>query len=136
MARRHASTEEEAEINITPMLDMVFILLIFFIVTSSFVRLPGVSVNKPSAVTAKQLNSSILIGITEGGQIWMNKQHVSLDQVPALVEAARAQAPNGDVVIITDKDAPTGAVLKVMGQATLGGATNIAIAAEQPAEGG
>lgn len=136
MARRHVNAEEEAEINITPMLDMVFILLIFFIVTSSFVRLPGVTVSEPKAVTIKQLNSSILIGITESGQVWMNKQHISLDQIPGMVEAARAQAPNGEVVIVTDENAPTGIVVKVMGQATLGGATRIAIAAKPPSQGG
>ncbi len=136
MARRHASSDEEAEINITPMLDMVFILLIFFIVTSSFVRLPGVTVAQPTAVTSGTLNSSILIGITESGQIWMNKQRIDLDRVQGMVEAARAQAPNGNVVIITDRDAPTGVMVKVMGQAQQGGATNIAIAAEQPSQGG
>lgn len=135
MARRHASSEDEAEINITPMLDMVFILLIFFIVTSSFVRLPGVSVRKPSAETAKQLSSSILIGITADGQIWMNKQHISLDQIPAMVQAARSQAPTGEVVLLTDKDAPTGVVVNVMGQASQGGATSIAIAAVKPSQG-
>ena len=137
MARRHAATQEEAEINITPMLDMTFILLIFFIVTTSFVRPPGVDVTEPSAVTAQKLNSSILIAVTASGQIWMNKQKVTLDQIPDLVEATRAQAPNGDVVIISDENAETGLIIKVMGQAKLGGASNIALAAtQQQANGG
>ena len=131
MARRHASNAEEAEINITPMLDMTFILLIFFIVTTSFVRPPGVSVNRPPAVTARALHSSILIAVTPSGQIWMNKQKIKLDQVPGLVESARAQAPQGNVVIIADDKAPSGLVVKLMGQAKLGGATSIALAAKQ-----
>lgn len=131
MARRHASNAEEAEINITPMLDMTFILLIFFIVTTSFVRTPGVEVNRPPAVTAKILHSSVLIAVTPSGQIWMNKQKVTLDQVPGLVETALAQAPQGNVVILADSKAPSGLVVKLMGQAKTGGATSIALAAEQ-----
>ena len=136
MARRHATQEEEAEINITPMLDMTFILLIFFIVTTSFVRPPGVEVNKPPAVTAQQLHSSILLAVTPSGQIWMNKQKVSLDQVPGMVESALAQAPQGNVVIIADSDAPSGMVVRLMGQVKLGGATSIALAAKQVENGG
>jgi len=129
MARRHATTEEEAEINITPMLDMTFILLIFFIVTTSFVRPPGVEVNKPPAVTAESMHSNILLAVTPSGQIWMNKQKITLDQVPGLVESARAQAPQGNVVIIVDQDAPSGMVVRLMGQVKLGGATSIALGA-------
>jgi biopolymer transport protein ExbD len=134
--RQHATSEEEAEINITPMLDMTFILLIFFIVTTSFVRPPGVDVSLPEAVTANIMNSSILIGVTASGQVWMNKQQVKLDQIQGLVEEARSQAPKGDVVIIADKSANTGLVVKVMAQAKLGGAENIALAAEQEQSGG
>lgn len=136
MARRHSSDQEQAEINITPMLDMTFILLIFFIVTTSFVRPTGASVQQPTAVTAKRLHSSILIGLTASGQIWMNKQKISVGQVQGKVEAARGQTPNGDVVIIADKDANTGLLVKIMNQAKLGGAQQIAIAAKQPQGGG
>ena len=131
MARRHSTNVEEAAIDMTPMLDMIFILLIFFIVTTSFVRPPGVQVNRPSAVSARILHSSILIAVNASGQIWMNKQKIRLDQVPGLVEAARAQAPKGDVVIIADKNALSGVVVKLMGQAKLGGATSIALAAKK-----
>jgi biopolymer transport protein ExbD len=131
MARRHARTQDEAEINITPMLDMVFILLIFFIVTSSFVRLPGVKVAQPSALTAARLNANTLIGVTASGQIWINKDKIGLDQVQPLVKSALAQAPNGNVVIVTDKNAPTGLVVKVMGRAKRAGASHIAIAAKE-----
>jgi len=136
MARRHATQEEEAEINITPMLDMTFILLIFFIVTTSFVRPPGVQVSQPTAVTAQTLHSSILIGVTSSGQVWMNKQKVKLERVQGLVEQGLSQAPKGDVVIIADKGAPTGLVIQVMNQAKLGGASQIAIAAHKGSSGG
>ncbi|MGH8127470.1 MAG: ExbD/TolR family protein [Gammaproteobacteria bacterium] len=131
MATRHATDTEEAEINITPMLDMTFILLIFFIVTTSFVRPPGIQVNRPPAVTAQRLHSSILIGLSPSGQIWMNKEKIPLDRVSGMVESALAQAPKGNVVIIADEDAPSGMVVKLMGQAKLGGATSIALAAKQ-----
>ncbi|MGH8272650.1 MAG: ExbD/TolR family protein [Gammaproteobacteria bacterium] len=131
MARQHGRTQEEAEINITPMLDMVFILLIFFIVTSSFVRLPGAKVTRPTAMTAARLNASTLLAVTASGQIWINKKKISLDQVQGLVKSSLAQAPNGNVVIIADKHAPTGLVVKVMGQAKQAGASNIAIAAKE-----
>lgn len=136
MARRHARTQEEAEINITPMLDMVFILLIFFIVTSSFVRLPGANVTQPTALTARRLNASTLVAVTASGQIWYNKKQIGLDQVEGVVHAALAQAPNGNVVIITDKSASTGLVVKVMGQAKRAGGKNIAIAAKESSGGG
>jgi biopolymer transport protein ExbD len=136
MARRHARTQEEAEINITPMLDMVFILLIFFIVTSSFVRLPGVTVAQPTAATAKRLNSNTLIGVTASGQIWIAKKKIGLDQVEGQVKSSLSQAPSGNVVIVTDKNAPTGLVVKVMGQAKRAGAKNIAIAAKESSETG
>lgn len=136
MAKRHSTSEEEAEINITPMLDMTFILLIFFIVTTSFVRPPGVDVSLPTAMTASTMNSSILIGVTASGQIWMNKQQVKLDQIQGQVEEARSQAPNGNVVIIADRHASTDTVVKVMAQAKLGGAQQIALAAEQGNSGG
>lgn len=136
MARRRASEDEEAAIDVTPMLDMIFILLIFFIVTSSFVQLPGVEVNEPQAMTAEQLSSSILIGVTASGQVWMSKEQIQILQVRGRVQAALAQAPNGNVVIVTDRNAPTGVVVQVMGQAKAAGASRIAIAAKGPASRG
>lgn len=136
MARRHATQEGEAELDITSMLDMIFILLIFFIVTTSFVRPPGAVVERPKAVTAHVLRSSILIAVTSSGQVWMNKEQVKLNQIPGLVEAARAQAPQGNVVIIADRRASTGLVVKVMGEAKLGGASQVSLAAKIKSAGG
>ena len=90
MARRHATREEETEINITPMLDIVFIMLIFFIVTTSFIRETGIDPQRPEAITAaRQDRGNILIGISVTGQIWMDKKPVELGAVRQMVEQAR-----------------------------------------------
>ena len=126
MARRHATTEEETEINITPMLDIVFIMLIFFIVTTSFIKETGIDPNRPEAITAaKQERGNILIG-----EIWMNKRPVELSSVRQLVEQARAESPESTVVIVADEEAETGVVIDLMDQVRLGGVTNISVAAE------
>ncbi len=131
MARRHATAEEETEINITPMLDIVFIMLIFFIVTTSFIKDPGLEVNRPEADTAisKQLGN-ILIAISDTGQIWMDKKRVELPGVRGEVERARLESPESSVIVIADKDAPTGAVIDVMDQIRMAGVKSMAVAAQ------
>ncbi len=134
MARRHSAVEEDTEINITPMLDIVFIMLIFFIVTTSFIKETGVEVNKPEATTAiPKLRGNIMIAITASDQIWMDKRHVQLGQIRAMVESALAENPEGTVIVITDKEASTGVLIDLMDQVRLGGVANIAIAAEEGA---
>ncbi len=131
MARRHATADEETEINITPMLDIVFIMLIFFIVTTSFIKDPGLEVNRPEAETAisKQLGN-ILIAISDTGQIWMDKKRVELPGVRGEVERARLESPESSVIVIADKDAPTGAVIDVMDQIRMAGVKSMAVAAQ------
>ncbi len=134
MARRHSAVEEETEINITPMLDIVFIMLIFFIVTTSFIKETGVEVNKPEATTAiPKLRGNIMIAITASDQIWMDKRPVQLGQIRAMVESALAENPEGTVIVITDKEASTGVLIDLMDQVRLGGVANIAVAAEEGA---
>ena len=130
MARRHKKTREQTEINITPMLDVVFIMLIFFIVTTSFVKETGIEVNRPSAESAeKKDRGNILIGIRESGSIHMNKQEIDLRAVRANVERALAENPEGQVVIVADKGSKTGILIEVMDQARLAGAV-VSVAAE------
>lgn len=130
MARRHKKPREQSEINITPMLDVVFIMLIFFIVTTSFVKETGIEVNRPSAESAeKKDRGNILIGIRETGSIHMNKQEIDLRAVRANVERALAENPEGQVVIVADKGSKTGILIEVMDQARLAGAV-VSIAAE------
>jgi biopolymer transport protein ExbD len=132
--RMQRSDEEESEINITPMLDVVFILLIFFIVTASFVKEAGIDVNRPSAMTAvKKERASILVAITEDGQIWIDKRVVDPRAVRANIERLHAENPQGGVVIQADKNSKNGLLVQVMDAAQLAGITNVSIAAEQGA---
>ncbi|HKK03391.1 MAG TPA: biopolymer transporter ExbD [Gammaproteobacteria bacterium] len=131
MARRHATKEEETEINITPMLDIVFIMLIFFIVTTSFIRETGIDPQRPEALTASQQElGNILIAISATGQIWMDKRQVELESVRQLVEQARNESPESSVVIIADESSETGILIDLMDQVRLGGVGKISVAAD------
>jgi len=131
MARRHATKEEETEINITPMLDIVFIMLIFFIVTTSFIRETGIDPQRPEALTASQQElGNILIAISATGQIWMGKRQVELESVRQLVEQARNESPESSVVIIADESSETGILIDLMDQVRLGGVGKISVAAD------
>ena len=132
MPRRHAQTES-AEINITPMLDIVFIMLIFFIVTTSFTKETGAVISKPIAEQAVSLrNGTILIGVKSNDDIWMSKRLVELREVRSMVESAKAENPKGSVVIVADKGARIGIVTQVMVQVKMAGVEGIAISAENP----
>ena len=132
MGRRHAHTED-AEINITPMLDIVFIMLIFFIVTTSFTKETGAVIAKPEAEQAISLrNGTILIGVKPNDDIWMSKRLIELREVRSMVEQARAENPKGSVVIVADKDSRIGTVTQVMDQVKMAGVQGIAISAENP----
>ncbi|GAB4181724.1 MAG: biopolymer transporter ExbD [Wenzhouxiangellaceae bacterium] len=132
MARRHAHNDEP-EINITPMLDIVFIMLIFFIVTTSFIKETGVEVERPAAVSAlHKPQGNILIAIRSNDEVWMNKREVEVREVRGGVEEALAENPEGSVVIVADKGARTGVLVKVMDQIKLaGGNIPIAVAASE-----
>jgi len=132
MARRHAHTDD-AEINITPMLDIVFIMLIFFIVTTSFTKETGATIIKPEAEQAIALrNGTILIGIKSNDDIWMNKRLIELREVRSMVEQAKSENPKGSVVIVADKDSRIGTVTLVMDQVKMAGVLGIAISADNP----
>jgi biopolymer transport protein ExbD len=123
--------EEENEINITPMLDVVFIMLIFFIVTASFVKEAGIDVNRPDAQTAvAQEKANILIAITETGEIWIDRRRVDPRAVRANIERLHAENPQGTVVIQADKKATTEVLIQVMDSARQAGVYNVAIAAQ------
>jgi biopolymer transport protein ExbD len=131
MPARRRREEEETEINITPMLDIVFIMLIFFIVTTSFVKEPGISPQRPTAETAaEKTRGNVLIAISQTGQIWMDKRSIELNQVRALVESALAENPESSAVIIADEQADSGILIDLMDQIRLGGIATISIAAE------
>jgi biopolymer transport protein ExbD len=130
--KRIASEGDEAAIDLTPMLDVVFIMLIFFIVTTSFVKEAGIDVSRPSAATAqKKERASILIAINSSGDIWIDKRKIDVRSVRANVERLHAESPEGTVVIQADKGSNTGTLVKVMDQVKLAGVDNISLAATE-----
>ena len=133
MRRRHSDNNgADSDINLTPMLDVVFIMLIFFVVTTSFVKESGVEVNRPSADTAQsQDNANTLIAIRPNGEIWIDGRAVDPRSVRASVERLRVEFPESQVVIQGDQAAPIGLLVKVMDQVRLAGITNVAIAADE-----
>jgi biopolymer transport protein ExbD len=115
------------------MLDIVFIMLIFFIVTTSFTKETGATIFKPEAEQAVALrNGTILVGIKSNDDIWMSKRLIELREVRSMVEQAKAENPKGSVVIVADKDSRIGTVTQVMDQVKLAGVEGIAISAENP----
>jgi len=118
------------ELNITPLIDMVFIMLIFFIVTTSFVKETGVDIQRPSAATAVSKDKAhILIGITDDDRIFMDGRQIDLHAVPMNVERALAENPDGQVVVVADKMSSTGAAIAVMDGCRLAGALDVSLAA-------
>ncbi|MGQ8364893.1 ExbD/TolR family protein [Glaciecola sp. 1036] len=125
--------EEEATIDMTPMLDVVFIMLIFFIVTASFVKEAGIDVNRPDAATAvKKDRASILVAISDKGEIWINKRKVDARAVQANIERLYAENPQGTVVIQADRKSTTEVLIKVMDAARAAGIEDVSIAAQEP----
>jgi len=130
--RKRARDDEESEVNLTPMLDVVFIMLIFFIVTASFVKEAGIDVNRPDAATAeKKTKGNILVAITENGQIWIDKRQVDPRALRANIERLHAENPQGSVVIQADKNSKNGLLVQVMDSARLAGVYNVSIAAQE-----
>lgn len=126
----------DAEINMMPLIDMIFILLIFFLVTASFVRESGVEVNRPEAVTAGQQEAvGMVVGITGEGQVFIDHQEVDVRRVRGLVEVFLAENVNGGVIIDADSACTAGRMVAVLDQCRLAGAEHIAVSARHPGEG-
>lgn len=121
--------EEDVEVNMTPMLDIVFIMLIFFIVTAVFVKETGLSINRPDANTDEQIKRiSTLIGVSAEGEVWINKKTVQLEEVYPLVAKLRQENPKGKIVITADTDADATVVVRIIEQLNLLGITGTSIA--------
>ena len=128
---------QTAELNMAPLIDMVFILLIFFLVTTSFVKEAGVDVNRPTAATAiSKEKANILIGITKENKVFMEKREIDIRAVRANVARALAENPEGNVVIVADKESNTGVVISALDGCKLAGAKNVSIAANLPGDDG
>ncbi len=134
MRRRRIQGRGAVEVNLTPMIDMVFILLIFFIVSTTFVKETGVEVERPTAASAQRQQASILISVTADGEVWMDNRRVAPRAVRALVERALVDSPEAAVVVVADRGSRTGVVMEVMDQARLAGVAHVALAA-RPAGG-
>ena len=121
-----------ANVNLTPLIDMVFILLIFFLVTASFTKEAGIEVDRPSAETAvRQVESNLVIAIDKNNEIWVENRNIDIRTIRAYVEQQQAQNPEGSVIILADKDSRAGMTVDVLDQIRLAGVTNVAIAAER-----
>jgi biopolymer transport protein ExbD len=118
-------------VDLTPMLDVVFIMLIFFIVTASFVKEAGIDVQRPPAQTAENKDKgNILIAITESGQIWIDRHQVDEDSLQANIERLHGENPQGSIVIQADKNSQNSLLVQVMDAARDAGVNQIAISAE------
>ncbi len=133
MRNRHTNNDNVASnVNLTPLIDMVFILLIFFLVTASFTKESGIEVDRPSAKTAtRQEQGTLIIGVNEIGEVWIEGKKVKLRSVRAHVERLTAQNPEGTVIIMADKKSNTGVTIDVLDQVRLAGVSNVSIAAKQ-----
>jgi biopolymer transport protein ExbD len=133
MRGRQSKQADEASVDLTPMLDVVFIMLIFFIVTASFIKEVGIELNRPDAgETTKTVteNENILIQITNDGLIFVDRRNVDIRAVRANIERLHAERPNGQVVVAPGEASANGLLVEVMDQARLAGIEDISLAAE------
>ena len=123
--------EEESEINLTPMLDVVFIMLIFFIVTASFIKEAGIQVSRPDAFTADKLeNAAILVAISPNDEIWIDRREVEPKNLRTHIERLHAENPKGALVIQADEESTNEVLVVVMEAAKQVGVANVAIATD------
>jgi biopolymer transport protein ExbD len=123
--------EEENEINLTPMLDVVFIMLIFFIVTATFIKEAGVQVERPDAQSAeRQEEAAILIAINNNDEIWIDRQKRDPRAVRGVIERLHAENPKGSIVIQADEESTNEMLVIVMEAAKQAGVSAVAIATD------
>jgi len=126
-----AAEEEDNEINLTPMLDVVFIMLIFFIVTASFIKEAGIQVERPDAPTAdKQEDAAILITISANDEIWIDRKEMDPRAVRGMIERLHAENPKGSIVIQADEESTNEMLVIVLEAAKQAGVANVAIATD------
>ncbi len=131
MKSRHGRSEEPMDINLTPMLDVVFIMLIFFIVTATFIKQAGIEVLRPDALTAVQKPTvSVLVAIGPSGEIWIDKKRVDPTAVRAHIERIHAENPKGGLVVQADRKATNEKLMAVLAAARGAGITEVAVATE------
>jgi biopolymer transport protein ExbD len=125
--------DEPVEIDLAPMLDFVMNLLIFFIITTSFVKEPGIQVDRAEALTAEHKETgNILIAIRSNGDVWMDRKQVDLREVRPIIERFHVERPEDTVVVVGDKAAPAGILAAVMDEVKLGGIKDVYVGATLP----
>ncbi len=123
--------EESEEINLTPMLDVVFIMLIFFIVTATFIKEAGIQVERPDTVTAdSQEDAAILIAISPNDEIWIDKQERDPRDIKGIIERLHAENPKGSIVIQADENSTNEVLVQILEAAKGAGVTNVALASD------
>ena len=129
--RLQLEEDDDVEVNLTPMLDVVFIMLIFFIVTASFVKESGIDVNRPNAATSERKEKgNILVAISADNQIWIDRRQVDPRALRANIERMHAENPLGSVLIVADEESKHKLLVQVMDAARSAGVTDVSIAAE------
>lgn len=120
-------------INVIPLIDVMFFLVLFFVATSSFIRETGVDVNRPAAKSAvPQAHGNIIISVTKNGEVWIDRRKVDIRALRASVERLHAENPGSAVIIAADEEAQTGLLVQALDEARLAGVENVAIAAYEP----
>lgn len=131
MRKHSAKNQDDAAIDMTPMLDIVFIMLIFFIVTASFLKEAGIEVNRPEGSSGQpQEKANIMIAITSDDEVWMEKRRVDVRAVRANVERLKAENPEGTIVIQADEESSTGIVAEIMDSLNQAGFTDHVLATD------
>lgn len=129
------ASEPGVQINMGPLIDMVFLLLIFFVVTTSFVKETGIEVQRSTAATA-EVNEmgNIMLGISDEGQVYFEGRRIDLRSVRAHVERALAENPDSGVILVADRESQTGTIVEAMDQCRLAGALSVSLAARREVE--
>jgi len=123
---------DNVDVNMSPLIDMVFLLLIFFVVTTSFVKESGIEVSRSTASTAEvKEKGTVMIGVTDTGDVYMEGKKVDYRSVRGLVERALAENPEAGVIVVADKGSRTGDVVRVMDQCRLANAKSVSLAAKR-----
>lgn len=127
MSRRNRR-EESIDLNLTPLIDMIFILLLFFIVTANFVRESGVEVNRPIAQTGESKNPSIIVSIDHNNIVWVDNKTLDVRAVRSWMSHFLSEAPEGAVIIAADSKSSTGVMIQVLDGCREAGVKNVSVA--------
>jgi biopolymer transport protein ExbD len=130
---RRLRRSKAAEINMAPLIDMVFILLIFFLVTTSFVKESGVEIDRPTAQSAVPKEKvHLMVEITQEGTVFIEGKPTDIRSIRARMKRFIVETPGGSVLIVADKQSNTGIVIQALDECRLAGVQNIGVSARKP----